>query len=156
MAAGSDSTLAEILPRLSTRTVHSAVSLAGLTDLGGLLAGASDRAAATICGRLPTPWRSRVWQARATGSKPGRAALAELSTLTRTGDPTEVLFSLGASRFASLLAPHPLSLRQSAQLLPVPVARHLLGATARTGVHDTEILASALQEALATVDTPQI
>lgn len=155
-AQAADDALAAALPRLSAHTVLGAVSLAGLDDLGGLLARAPDRAAATICGRLPPAWRERVWQARTTGATPGRAALAELTTLTRSGDPSEVLFSLGAGRFASLLAPRPLSLYQTAQLLPVPVARHLLGAVAPTGSHDTAVLAAALKEATAPVDTPQM
>ncbi len=145
--------LAAALPQLSPPTVIRAVSLAGCNDLGGVLAHASDRAAATICGRLPSLWRRRVWRARTIGATPGHTALAELTTLTRTGDPTEVLFSLGAGRFASLLRPHPLWLRQTAQLLPMPVARHLLGAVAPTGPSfDPAPLASALREAAAPPD----
>jgi len=151
-------TLAAALPRLSARTLVGAVSLAGLADLGGLLARAPDRAAATICGRLPPAWRERVWQARTTGATPGRAALSELTSLTRSGDPSEVLFSLGAGRFAPLLAPRPLPLHQTAQLLPVPVARHLVGAIAATptGAHAPATLTAALREAAARVDTPQV
>ncbi len=144
-----DEPLAAILPRLSTHTVTRAMSLAGLEDLGGLLSDAPDRAAAAICGRLPAAWRRRVWRARTTGARPGHAALAELATLTRTGDPTEVLFSLGAGRFATLLAPHPRWLRQTAQLLPMPVARHLLGAGVSTGsAPDTVLLVTVLREAI--------
>jgi len=156
LAAVADDDLPRALPQLSAHTVQNAVSLAGLTDLGGLLARAPDRAAATVCGRLPAAWQARVWQARATGERPGRAALTHLSALTRTGDPSEVLFSLGAGRFASLLTPHPLSLQQTAQLLPVPLARHLLGATPGTGSPDPAPLASALREATAQPDTSQL
>jgi hypothetical protein len=148
-----DDHLAAALPRLSARTVVQAVSLAGLDDLGGLLARAPDRAAATICGRLPPAWRQRVWQARTTRTPPDHVALAELTTMTRTGDPTEVLFSLGAVRFAPLLAPHPLWRLQTAQLLPVVVARHLLGAVASLAAStDTVPLLSALREATGSPD----
>ncbi len=140
--------LAAALPRLSPNTLVHAVNLAGLDDLGGILARAADRTAATICGRLPPHWRQRVWHARTAGATPGHTALAELTTLTRSGDPTEVLFSLGASRFSTLLGPHPLARRQTAQLLPMPAARHLLGAIAPAGSSfESAPLLTALRQA---------
>ncbi len=151
-ATGDDAALASALPQLSGSTVLRAVSIAGLEDLGGLLAHAPDRTAATICGRLPEPWRKRVWQARTTSARPDRDALAQLRHLISTGDPTEALFTLGALHFAGLLSRRPLALQQTAQLLPVVVARHLLQASADPAPPDTATMLQALDEAAQDAD----
>lgn len=141
-----------LLPQLSPATLIGAMTLSGLPDLGGLLARAPDRTAAAICSRLPTAWRERVWQHRTDGSRPGRKALKQLKAVTATTDPTEALFFLGALHFARLLADHPLPRQQTAQLLPVPAARHLLGSPADSTDSERADLLGALQEAAVGVD----
>ncbi len=138
--------LLDAMPRLRPATILRGVSLAGLADLGGLLARAPDRTAAAICARLPPGWQRRAWEIRSGSPTPSRAALLQLKTVLTTGDPTEALFTLGASNFAALLSLSPLRRWQTAQLLPVPAAHHLLTAQPHGDRPKPSELAAALVE----------
>ncbi|MFH2005128.1 MAG: hypothetical protein ABI333_00945 [bacterium] len=119
--------LSHAVPQLSRSLVSSATTWLGVADFAGLLGQVPDRAAAAVCARLPTPLRREVWSVRSAGAPPPPRATLRLEEVRRSADPAQLLFAFGVRILAHFLADHdPLTLQQTAQLLPVSAALLLL------------------------------
>jgi hypothetical protein len=144
--------IAAAFASLPAHVLQSALLWAGAPAMGILLRHLSDRAAAGICGRLPTALRQEAWRWRrcdlAGGelAPPSRQDLLGLHAERGTLDASRLVFTLGARQVAAFLGSHlPPTTRQAAQLLPLPAGRTILEKNAATPPQTSFVLECLLK-----------